>query len=603
MFCYNCGSGIVEGSKFCASCGSAVRENENNQLQNDRVDQQPQPFYPNEPLVQPDYQQSNELPAQPDYRQPDEPPIQPVYPYHTTAQPDYQQQYQPNAQPTFQQAYQPYAPYQPLELPKKGKQVKGLWWKVAIPAVFLISLITVGVFYLVTLISPLTSMSLSIYNLRKEFEQRIEDTPMELFGMLYDSFESGSITVDFQYSDYWNDTSGIITLHTDDRPNETAIEIDISTGGFAIDLELYSNRERIAARISQIDNNFYGIRYKTFKDDFLPFANLLFLDQDDIDMITGIVEFIANAMEAPEESESPYSKYGELIRTAIDRADFSDERVDFVSNGRNIRVNKMEFTISDQMIIELLSDLLDLLENDDYIRSLFEMGYDIQSGALPYNSSPAFDEIIREMRNGIRDLERELRGEVKIAFYIGSRNRLMRIEVDFDFIYDGDHTEFDLSLDFGSSAQDVWVYSFNSRDFSDSTSYSISWNIRETSRGGETMLTINSENRHGSETFAVILDWNDRGKFTLTSRDANSHDTLLTGIYTKINDGFSLEIDNPFDDSRQEENLQLKISAISRSGHIKEIDFINIADWDLSLVQKFGGFVAGFGNTNTPPIF
>jgi len=425
---------------------------------------------------------------------------------------------------------------------------------------------------------------------------------MELFGILYNSFESGSVTVDFDYNDRWDNTRGAVTIHTDNKNNETAFEVEFSTDGFDIDLELFVNRERTAARVSQIDNNFYGIKYDTFKDDFKPFADLLGLDRDEIDMIIELVDFYADSMNVTGDAGSAYSQYGELIKKFITGVDINEERVDFISDGKSIRVKKIELTISESMIIGLLYDLLDLMENDDSIRSLFEANYGVPAGLYPFYQSPSFNEIIQEIRTEIRNLERELRGELKIAFYIGSRDRLMRMEVDFNFLYDRDRTEFTLSMDFGSSANDLWVFSFNSRDGRDSTIYSISWNIKETSRGGETTLTMDSENRYGIETLAVILDWNDRGYFTLSFKDEYSSEDLLSGTYTKIKDGFELVIDDPYTDSRWDESLQLKISAITRSGHIAQIDYINIADWGTSLIDKIGEFFNGTGSIYSPPI-
>jgi hypothetical protein len=559
-----------------------------------------QPVYPYQPTAQLDYQQPYQPTAQPDYQQSYQPPTQPVYPYQPAAQSDYQQPYQQAAQPAYQQQpYQPYPAQQPYPPLKKGKTTKGLWWKVAIPAVFLISLITVGVIYLVTLISPLSSVTASIINLGKELDQRTNDTPMEMFGILFDSLESGSVTVDFHYKDMWDDTRGRITLHTDDSNNDVAVEVDITIDGFTVDLELYANRERTAARIRQIDNNFYGIRYDTFRNDFRSFANLLGLDQHDIDMVAELVDFYSDLFDVTGNQQAAYSQYDDLLRSLITNANISDENVDIISDGRSVRVKKVELTISERMIIKFLNDLIDLLENDDSIRALFEASNDLQAGMLGIGSS--FNEMLRELRSEIRDLERELQGNLKIAFFIGNRDRLMRMEVDFDFSYAGEHAWFDILLDFGSSAHDDWVLTINTRDGRDSMVVSVAWIVRETSRGGETTLEMSSEDRFGSESFAITLDWNDRGSFNLSFRDSYSSENLLSGTYTKINNGFDLVIDDPFSNSWWEESLQLKISAVSRSGHIQRIDYINIADWDMSLLEKIEEFIYAGGGIAAPP--
>jgi len=477
-------------------------------------------------------------------------------------------------------------PNQPYPPPKTKKPVKGLWWKVAVPAVFLISLITAGIIYIVMLISPMATVTAAVNNLGKEFGQRMEGTPLESFGILFKSIESGSVTVDFHYSDRWEHTHGVIALHTDDINSEAVIEVDLTTNDFSFDLELYTNRERMAARISQIDNNFYGIKYDTFKEDFISFANLIGLDQHDIDMITELVEFYNDIMNNSADPASFYESYGKLIRNFIDRANISEKRVDFTSDGRSIRVKKIDLVISDRMIIRLLNDLIDLVENDDTIRAALDASDELQAGMYPYSSSQSFDEMMRELRSGVRDLERDLKGEIIVSFFVGSRNRLLRLEADIEFTYDREQIKVEMSLDLGVSAHDLWVYNINMHENNTSESTAFVWSIKETSRGGETSFSIRSIRQWGNEEFDLTLEWNERGNFTLSFRDAYSSEDLLSGLYRKINDGFELEIDDPFINSYWEESLQLKITVVNRSGHIKDITFINISDWGSDLLEK-----------------
>jgi len=95
----------------------------------------------------------------------------------------------------------------------------------------------------------------------------------------------------------------------------------------------------------------------------------------------------------------------------------------------------------------------------------------------------------------------------------------------------------------------------------------------------------------------MTLVWDDSGGFILSPlEDHYSYEMLLSGTYTKINDGFIMVIDDPFTDSNWDESLRLEITAVSRSGHIKDIEFINIADWDYSLIEKIEAFL---GNSDS----
>jgi len=589
MFCYKCGTNIPDVSKFCAACGAAVQQ----ALSTDS--QQPDNLVP-----QQNYQQTDQDVPQQNYQQPDQGVLQQNYqqPDNLVPQQNYQQ-YQPTPQPNYQQ-YQPYTPSQPPVPPVHAKPVKGLWWKIGIPAVFLITVLTVGLFYIAMLMSPLETVFASISNLGKEVEQRVDNTPVEAIGILFKSFESGSVTVDFHYTDMWDETKGTIALHMDDENGEAAIEAEISADGFELDFEIYINQERAAARISQIDNNFYGIIYDTFREDFRAFADLLELDQQTIDTVTDLIDVYTDILETYGDNVSPYEDYEKLIGNFFSRADVNSERVDFNTGDRSIKVRRIELTITDRMIIDFLTDFVDLLENDDYTRSVFDAGEEFQAGFDPYYSGSTYSEMIREFKSELRNLERDLQGKMIATFYIASGDRLMRTEVNFDFQYDGERVEFDISLDLGSSAHDVWVFKFDSRDENEGTSLTITWNIRETSRGGETSLTVDSNDRWGSETVTVLLDWNDRGNFTLSFVEDRNQETLISGVYTKINDGFIMVIDDPYTNSRWEESLRLEISVVNRSGHIKQIEFINISEWGNTLIEKLEDLL-GFGSSSFMP--
>ena len=65
---------------------------------------------------------------------------------------------------------------------------------------------------------------------------------------------------------------------------------------------------------------------------------------------------------------------------------------------------------------------------------------------------------------------------------------------------------------------------------------------------------------------------------------------ILSGIYTRENEGFNLKIDDPFTDSFWDESLRLEISAVHHSDRIEQVEFINIDDWDMALIEKLEDF-------------
>ena len=588
MFCYKCGASVVPGSKFCASCGAVMQADDvPAKVENDAPAQAPSASDAGVGSSEASAQ-SDAFPRAQQY-QPEQSSFQP-------AQDPSQSSYTPEGQP-FQSGNQPYPPFQPSSPPEKSGSGKGLWWKIAIPVVAVLG-IAVGLFFFVFNNSPAVTVAKSLSNISNELEQRVHDTPLESIGILMDCLESGTVSANFNYSDSWSSTRGIVKLHSDEKRGEAVVEAEIRSDDIDLDIDVYVNREHAAMRVSQIDNNYYGITYDTFRDDFRSFANLLDLSRDEVNMIGDIVDMYANLMNMGD--DEIFEGYQEILEDFIKNADVSSERVEINSGGDSVSVNKIEFTITAEMLVGLLEDLIDELENDENMRGMYDASIEAQSGMYGYFPGPTYDEIIRETRSELRDMSRNLSGDIIIGFYIGSSNRLVRLEVNADIEYDRERGELEFSLDFGSSAKDLWVLEMNTYDDYSNSYFKIEWEMNESSRGGgETVLRTITDQGWGVYETSLILHWTDRGLFTFSVvSDWDSLD-IFSGTYDKTSDGFSLIVDDPFVNSYWGESLMLDISAERRSNHIDDITFINVSEWDQSLIDKIEEFF-GFGGYYDP---
>jgi hypothetical protein len=462
-------------------------------------------------------------------------------------------------------------------------------WKIIVPIVAAVALVATGllIYFLVFLSSPTATTFRALANIGNDLEERVEGTPLELFGLLIESLQSGTVTVDFDYSDSWSAARGSVTLHSDERRGEYAIEAGIHADGIHVDLDVYFNRDVAAARLRQIDNNYYGIVFDTFGDDFRSFANVLGLSRSETDEVVSVVEMIADILRSTDNADSLTSEYEKLLSDFIQNLDVTSVKVDVMSGGNSVSAEEIVFVITDSDIADLFEELFDILENDDNIRAMYESNAQLSMGIF-YTS---YDDAIRDMRREVRSFTRSLSGEITAKFIVGSSNRLLRIEIDTDLSYDGESDRFDMSMDFGASAHDLWVLEINAGTGRDRTSMILEWEMSESSRGNETVLRATIDDRWSdNETSEIALSWTDRGNFTLSEKSDWSSGTLLSGIYTRNSDGFRLEIDDPFRDSFWGESLNLSITASSRSGRIEEVNFINIADWGESLLERLEDF-------------
>jgi hypothetical protein len=411
-----------------------------------------------------------------------------------------------------------------------------------------------------------------------------------LFGLLIESLQEGSVSVDFGYSDNWSETRGSITLHSDGDRGEYALEAGLTVAGLSVDLDLYVNRDVAAARLRQIDNNYYGIVFDTFGDDFRSFANVLGLDRSEVDEVVNAVEMLADLLKSADNASSSTDEYGKLLSDFIQRLNSTTERVNITSGGNNVSAQRNKFVVTARDIADLLEELFDVLENDDNVRAMLESDLGTMWSMGFFYSS--YNDFIREMRRETQSFTRGLSGEITASFYTGSSNRLLRIEIVSNLAYEGEVGEFDISIDFGASAHDIWTIEMSAGSGRNRESFVIEWEMRESSRGNETVLRINTDD--GWTTGEVTLSWTDRGNFTLSMEDDWSSNTILSGIYTRNSDGFRLEIDDPYRDSFWDESLSLTISASNRAGRIEEVDFINISQWGETLLERVEDFF-GYG--------
>ena len=373
MFCYKCGSSVSPNSKFCGKCGAVMQQsdtseqvNENPVPENDTSGQAESATSP-EPVQ---HEQAHSEPVQPFQASQPDAPLPDAFPSaQQTSHPPFQAS-QPGAfgqaqpQQPFNSMQQPFnstqqpiqqplpPPYQPPVPPKSGGS-KGLGLKIGIPAAVLVILITGAIIFFTMSNSPMGAIGKSLANVGDEFNQRLDGTPLEAFEILFDSLESGTVSVDFNYSDRWSHSRGSVALHSDQRRGEYAVEADVTVEGITVDLELYFNRDRAAARVSQFSNNFYGITYDSFRNDFRSFANMLYLDSDEISSISDVVEMFAEIMRTNPDLSISDTEYGKLLSDFMGSAEVNSDREEIQVGTEKVSGRVTTLTFTDREIIKL----------------------------------------------------------------------------------------------------------------------------------------------------------------------------------------------------------------------------------------------------------
>jgi hypothetical protein len=128
-----------------------------------------------------------------------------------------------------------------------------------------------------------------------------------------------------------------------------------------------------------------------------------------------------------------------------------------MSGGSSVSCTKLETVITKDMILTFLNDLYDVVEADEAIQAQFNIYLNPLFGGIPMNPNPNFNQFLREFRTMIRDFERDYEGEITLTYFIGNRDRLLRMDIDADMELSGERGDLRATFDFGASADDRWV--------------------------------------------------------------------------------------------------------------------------------------------------
>ena len=638
MFCQNCGSTINEGSKFCAICG-APQQTAAAPAQPEYPPAQPE-YQPTQPEYQPEYQ-----PAQPEYQpeyqteyQPAQPEYQTEYPpEYQPVQPEYQTEYQP-AQPEYKTEYPPEYPYSqqsagvytqpeynytqpgyppaqtyaatpeqpypdnyenpalPPEPVKKGKP----WLKIAIPVAAVVVVAVAAIIVYFTFFqgpATLRTIDKAMKNLGGEVTQRLDGSPLKAVGMLMDGVKDGETSVDFKYNDYWSgEIKGSATLNSNLEEREFALQADLTIYGDKFDAEAYINKERMAVRSRLIDDSFYGFRYSTFRDDIKVFGELVGLDNETMDMLADVVEMIDDLMNTgldgyEDETFNP-KPYNDLLTNFIKNADINKESTSIDSGGANVKCTKIEITIPEDAIIDFLSDLVDLIADDQWIKNQFLMlDNEFLQEMAGMSLEDSYKDVLKTLRDLVRDFERDYSGDMIQTYFIGRKDRLLRVEYRWDIKFGRERTKLNASLDFGSAVTDRWVLNASvTGDDGNRDTIRITWNYTEKSSTIENTITISPG---GDDPITLSSVWSpNKGDFTLSYED--SWDIYeITGIFKADNKGFELEFDD-FSPPYSRDSLTISIM-VDFGAQIEKIEYINLDRWGESFLEKLGDFILNSG--------
>ena len=484
-----------------------------------------------------------------------------------------------------------YAHRDTVESEEASKPKKGLLLKIGIP-IILIALVAAGIYFYNRNNGQIGTdpRILAMENFVEEVNQRLDNSPFKVVGLLNECLVDGKVTVNVTYddsSDYYTEIGNAsFVLSSDSKEREYALQAAISYIDSYWDVnqqyefEAFINKERIAVGSRMLDDKYYGILYSTFRDDFQTFAERFGLDSFTVEAATAMVEAINEYMNNPsgnreitEEDLLVFNNFRELCES-------STGSVDLANYGRTGSGTRYDLSITKEAILVLLEDIYEILETNQDIRDAFNQASSYMYG-MNYNM------ILRTFRELITSFDKSYNESSSLIFSaIFDDSRLIILELDVDMTVEvygtSERVHLNGQYDFGASGTDLWTYTFTFED----VSIVASWDYNEMSNGFiENLFTITAD----GEAVRFGSQWQpSTGEFTLfVEDDSGWYDSKAFGNFLIHNDnkGFNFTLGSFYDGYNTYEELTIEIIGDSTAS-IKKIEFIGIDQWDEMLFMK-----------------
>ena len=453
-------------------------------------------------------------------------------------------------------------------------------------------LLAVSVVMLVGRVTPLIAAERALVNLGGDVSERLSGSPFGALPLIFDALEDGVISVDFEFTDRFSSGGFDIEFHSDEANRLYKLVLDFDVDGFAFDLVLYLDRYSIVASSSLLGEEFYGITFATFRDDFTPIAQLLDLSEAEIDEIVGIIDIIGNTMNTPDVGLEIWQPYLELFNQFVLGGTVSSESTTIETRGQEINVTRAEFRFSQNDMISLLRDFL------------VTMSLDVNMDPFGMIDPWVWEELLTEL-----DLPVATDGGTHLIMYIGPLNRLMKFDVSAYSAGPFSTTDLRFTADFGTSVFDTWYFTFVSTSewpswFDDSQidanhiEVEFIWNYSETAGRHVNTLDVSvveSSLWHFWDEYEItashnsgrfVSDWNSAtGAFVLAFTDDETDETHeFGGIYMPDEyGGFMIRFDWAF---AEYYTFLLEISAQIGVDIQPVQNFINFNDIPLSALLE-----------------
>ncbi|MDR2501861.1 MAG: hypothetical protein LBC78_01270 [Oscillospiraceae bacterium] len=426
------------------------------------------------------------------------------------------------------------------------------------------------------------TLARTVAKMENELSRRLDTTVfghLETFG---DASKDGSYTIDFAYKDeYGEEYSGRLVAAQNAKANAARIALTARAYGVSADLDLLLNAERIAFGSTLIDESYYGFKYDTFAQDFLPFAELIGLDDETRELIIEYIDYLGGSMKtSAADSETLKNAIDKAVKEFYAAAEKETGTAEIVYSQGTKRAKFVMTTFTGDDAAKLVDDIFTAVRNLPSVKELDALSFTI--GAEDYGKD--YDAMLS-------GLKAQLAGTYSVTYYIVS-GRVALIGVSAQ--PDAAGADIQMRLDLGKSWDDTWSI----------TVINVSGTNAAASLAGEYNYDSSHVNtitlsENGEDVGALVSYWTEKtGAFDLIIRDTE-YPLGKAGVSgTLKNEKGHAELAFTGNDA-----LSLVISA-DLGAEIPNPEFVNIDKWDEDFLMKLQEAVLGllFSANESPGI-
>lgn len=497
-----------------------------------------------------------------------------------------------------------YEPQAPQEMPRPKK--KGKWWLAPIAAV--LALVVAAAFLwkpLLLKFAPRTYLAMASGRTMSALGKRSEGSPAALIGTASEYMNDGTMDIRAVINDEYSGQVSIdASVAADQEAKKWAVNAGVSSMGQETNFDLYMDADFLALRSSMLaDGAYYGLTYDSFEEDLRASAFGEMLTEDDIALMTEMVDTLDKSIESPVDYEALMAPYIEKISEFSEGLTMTTGSAEIELDGKQEKCDTISVAFEKDELLDLMNDLLDMLEEDDDLRDTFK-GYIAAMGTGEQDVEDLWKEMVDELRDSLDEIDESTNAEGVLTYYIhGSKLAAIGCEIEFTEPGGDGEINVEMMLSFGTDAaesdiildmtvevdrEEIEIRLVSSVEKNDST-YKEKLTINGNADGSQLKVQSTSDwNRStGDLDFDVSTDVDGEKyevEFSLKLQETES------GIEIAIDDLYELILcfDETFDDYNDAFDCSISV-AFSKGSDIKTPDYVNLDQIDSELINEVLG--------------